>query len=113
MNVIDLFDGNVGIVMSKSKFNNKFGEFESGEEIEMIEYFNFDDGELFLSKGNGYRGVGCYEGVFVKGNEKYYVDVINEGVVCKLIKQFFFGLYMWILRYMNRCVGNDGNSGMG
>lgn len=80
--IIELFDGNVGNVLKSREFNNMFGDFVCGNEIELVEYFDFSGGELFLNKSNGYRGYGCYEGVFVKDNKKYYVDIVNEGIVC-------------------------------
>ena len=83
-NIIELFEGNVGNVLKSKEFDNMFGNIICGDEVELVEYFDFSNGELFLNKSNGYRGYGCYEVVFVKNNKKYYIDIINEGVVCEL-----------------------------
>jgi len=33
---------------------------------------------------NGYRGEGNYDGLYIDGNDVFYVDVVNDGVVYKL-----------------------------
>jgi len=83
-NIIEMFEGSVGNVLENSEFDNMFGDFYSGDEVELVEYFDFSSGELFLNKSNGYRGEGCYEGIFVRDGKKYYIDIINEGVVCEI-----------------------------
>ena len=49
----------------------------------------FFDGSKSLDKfegfwSDGYRGEGNYDGLYIDGNDLFYVDVINDGVVIKL-----------------------------
>ena len=49
----------------------------------------FFDGSKSLDKfegfwSDGYRGEGNYDGLYRDGNDVFYVDVINDGVVIKL-----------------------------
>jgi hypothetical protein len=84
--IIDLFEGKVGNVMDENDFESKYGvsdEFDfEGDVICDINEFDFDNCEYIdLNKSDGYRGVGCYEGIVKKNNKLYYLDIINDGVV--------------------------------
>ena len=84
--IINLFEGKVGNVMDENDFESKYGvsdEFDfEGDVICDIDEFDFSDCEYIdLNKSDGYRGVGCYEGIVKKNNELYYLDIINDGVV--------------------------------
>ena len=84
INFFELFDGNVGKVLSEDDFNKKFGEFYSGEYVSDIERFDFSNCEIVLNKSDGYRGFGCYEGIVIKNEKSYYIDIVSEGIVCEL-----------------------------
>ena len=90
LNVVDLFDGNV----EGCKFINEdylsnildmgFDLVFDGMEGVEIEEFDFSGCEVMLVKSEGYRGVGCYDGLVVKDGENYYIDIVSEGVVFKI-----------------------------
>jgi len=46
--------------------------------------FDFSGCEVMLVKSEGYRGVGCYDGLVVKDGVNYYIDIVSEGVVFKI-----------------------------
>lgn len=80
LNVMDLFSGNV----EGCEFINEFDlELDDEEGVE-IEEFDFSGCEIKLVKSDGYRGVGCYEGLVVKNGVSYYIDIVNEGVVYRI-----------------------------
>ena len=39
---------------------------------------------IVLNKSDGYRGIGCYEGIVIKNEKSYYIDIVSEGIVCEL-----------------------------
>jgi len=85
LNVLDLFNGNVeGCKFINEDYLNEVlvGKFEMNGVS--IEKFDFSDCEIMLVESDGYRGVGCYEGLVVKNNISYYIDIVNDGVVFKI-----------------------------
>lgn len=80
LNVLDLFNGDV----EGCEFINEFDlELDSSEGID-IEDFDFSGCEIKLVKSDGYRGLGCYDGLVVKDGVSYYIDIVNEGVLFKI-----------------------------
>ena len=63
--------------------------FDLGEdEWDLEVFFEGKDEENFVGFWDeGYRGEGNYDGLYFEGDEKYYVDVINDGVVINLIER--------------------------
>ena len=82
---LELFDGVVGNVMSDDEFDEKYGIFEIDFGVDVVcevSEFDFDGVEYIdLSRGDGYRGEGCYEGIVKKNNKLYYFDIMSDGVV--------------------------------
>ena len=102
-NLYNLIDGKIGKVVEVEvgsiEFEGKKVVFDEDGifEIDGIELCNVceeedgidefgikDDDKLLLVKGDGYRGVCCYEGILVRDGEWYCLDVMNEYMVYKL-----------------------------
>jgi hypothetical protein len=84
MKVFELINGEVGIVLSENEFNKKFGNVYCGNIVSDIKDFDFSNCEMFLCESEGYRGFGCYEGIVIKDEKSYYLDIVNDGIVCEL-----------------------------
>ena len=94
-----MFDGEVGKI---SKFTEADGEiklddieYELGEDIWDLDAF-FEEGPgkklglegcIFEVDDSGYRGTGCYDGVYGDEDGTWYIDVLMEGIVVNLIEK--------------------------
>jgi len=91
----DLLDGKIGKVVDEG---NR-GDFDCGDdewvvvegkklyvgkEVCDIDEFDFNGGEVVLFKGDGYRGVCCYNGVVKKDGKWYWLDIMNDYMVYEL-----------------------------
>ena len=63
-----------GVVMDMGDDEWDLEEFFDGKSLDKFEGF----------WSNGYRGEGNYDGLYIDGNDVFYVDVVNDGVVYKL-----------------------------
>jgi len=55
-----------------------------GECVGGIDEFEFDEEKLVLFRGDGYRGVECYNGVVEKDGKWFWLDVVNDYLVYEL-----------------------------
>ena len=94
-----MFDGEVGKI---GKFTEADGEiklddveYDLGEDIWDLDVF-FEEGPgvkeglegcIFEVDDSGYRGTGCYDGVYGDEDGTWYIDVMMEGVVVNLIER--------------------------
>lgn len=91
----DLVDGNIGRIVIEGEDK----EFDGGDEdwvvvegkklyvgdvVDDIDGFEFEEKDLILFKGDGYRGVCCYSGVVKKEDKWYWLDIMNDYVVYEL-----------------------------
>ena len=77
--VIDLFDNamNFELIDVRVIENIVYGKVEFGEAYN-IEEFDFDGAVVKMVKDDGYRGVGCYEGMIEKNGQLYIIDVLES-----------------------------------
>jgi hypothetical protein len=80
LDVRDLFNGEV----EGCKFIEEFDVDLDGEGGVDINDFDFSGCEVMLVKSEGYRGVGCYEGMVVKEGVRYYMDIVGDGEIFKI-----------------------------
>lgn len=52
-----------------------------GEEVCGIDEFVFDEKDLVVIMGDGYRGECCYNGMVKKDDEWYWLDIVGEYMV--------------------------------
>lgn len=94
-----LLNGEVGKVVKEGEEWNGKDEFFCGEDewvvvegkkmfvgdvVDGIDEFEFDEKDLVLFLGDGYRGECCYNGVVKKDGKWFWLDIMNEYVVCEL-----------------------------
>ncbi len=87
----ELFRGNIGNVIDDNNDSDIVVidgvSYDIGEEICPIEQFEFEPEQLTLYRVDaGYCGKGCYSGVVQKENEMFWLDIVCEGTVSRLIK---------------------------
>lgn len=100
-NVINLFNGFVEIenenvsckIVNEDEFEElvkdylfEYDSYKNGynERWFYIDEFDFSNCEVVLNRKDGYRGFGCYEGIVIKNEKCYYIDIIDEGIVSEL-----------------------------
>jgi hypothetical protein len=94
-----MFDGEVGKIGKFTEANGEIKlddiEYELGEDIwDMDAFFEEGPGKklglegcIFEVDESGYRGTGCYDGVYGDEDGTWYIDVLMEGIVVNLIEK--------------------------
>jgi hypothetical protein len=94
-----MFDGEVGKIGKITEADGEIKlddiEYDCGDDVWDLEVF-FEHGPgkklglegcIFEVDDSGYRGTGCYDGVYGDEDGTWYIDVLNEGVVINLIER--------------------------